>query len=29
MEKNIITVSREEIRSYLEKKMPGMKLIDK
>ena len=25
----IITVSREEIRSYLEKKMPGMKLIDK
>ena len=25
----IITVSREEIRSYLEKKIPGMKLIDK
>ena len=25
----IITVSREEIRHYLEKKMPGMKLIDK
>ena len=25
----IITVSREEIRSYLEKKMPGLKLFDK
>ena len=25
----IITVSLEEIRHYLEKKMPGMKLIDK
>ena len=25
----IITVSREEIRHYLEKKMPGIKLIDK
>ena len=25
----IVDISREEIRGYLEKKMPGMKLIDK
>ena len=25
----IVAVSREEIRSYLEKKMPGTKVIDK